>query len=338
MSARLSIVVPGLCGPLPHLESIGSAADGLHELLKTSRQSPDAADGYAQQMMQLFGMATDMPVAEAALALLGHGIDVDNDCVIHADPVHLMADMDHAILSDSEVLDIRPEEAEQLIDEINVHFADDGFQLIHTDANNWFIRLKVCELNTTPLYKAVGRNINHLLPTGADADRWKRFMNEVQMLLHNSGVNQQREQRGEMSINSLWLWGEGVLPEKGNSKLSIIFTDDDFASGLARLNEVERVPLSKTSEVMKNIEERKQTVVVLKQMFAPCNYGDVTLWAQALDSLYQWITPLVDGARNAGIATWLYPCNGKAYKMNSGFNLKFWSKQKLENYVETYQN
>ncbi len=338
MTARISLVVPGLCGPLPHLETIGTAADDLVELLKRSRQSSKAANEYAQQMMQLFGMDTDKPVAEAALSLLGHGIDAAKDCVLHADPVHLLADMDHAILNDSQVLDIRPDEAEQLIEEINAHFADDGFQLIHADTNNWFIRLDACDMSTTPVYKAVGRNINHLLPKGADADRWKRIMNEAQMLFHMSSVNERREQRGVMPINSLWLWGEGVLPERSSSTLSRIFADDDFASGLAKLNDVECTLLAEPSEVMGNLENQQHTIVVLKQMFGPCNYGDVALWTSALNIVQQWIVPLVNKARATGVDTWLYPCNRKAYHINSGFNFRFWSKQKLENYVDVYQS
>jgi hypothetical protein len=38
----------------------------------------------------------------------------------------------------------------------------------------------------------------------------RRLQNEVQMLLHEHPINQQREQKGLLAVNSFWLSGTGV--------------------------------------------------------------------------------------------------------------------------------
>ena len=151
------------------------------------------------------------------LSLLAHDMEPGDNCWIHADPVNLQADMDRAILSDSQTLRIRQEEAEKLVNELNKHFAADDLSIVMADENNWFIMLEDCNLETTPLSRAVARNINHLMPTGEAAAGWRRLLNEAQMLLHMSEVNQRREESGETTVNSLWLWGEGALPHPGST-------------------------------------------------------------------------------------------------------------------------
>jgi len=60
-----------------------------------------------------------------------------------------------------------------------------------------------------PLSQAAGRNIHGNLPTGAAALRWHQLFNEIQMLLFAHPLNQAREARGELPVNSVWFWGGG---------------------------------------------------------------------------------------------------------------------------------
>jgi glycosyltransferase involved in cell wall biosynthesis len=45
------------------------------------------------------------------------------------------------------------------------------------------------------------------------AKRWRKLQNEIQMLWHIDPVNEEREQRGMPSINSLWISGIGKLSD-----------------------------------------------------------------------------------------------------------------------------
>lgn len=76
--------------------------------------------------------------------------------------------------------------------------------------NRWYLRLEQSpDICTIPLSQAAGRNIHGNLPTGADARRWHQVFNEIQMLLFAHPLNEERSARGEVPINSVWLWGQG---------------------------------------------------------------------------------------------------------------------------------
>jgi hypothetical protein len=47
----------------------------------------------------------------------------------------------------------------------------------------------------------------------------RRWLNEIQMLLHEHPVNVAREERGEPPLNGIWLWGGGKPPALGAAPL-----------------------------------------------------------------------------------------------------------------------
>jgi hypothetical protein len=249
--------------------------------------------------------------------------------------------MDRAVLSDSQVLHIRADEAEKLVSELNSHFAVDGLSIVMADENNWFIRLEDCTLQTTALHKAVGRNINHLLPRGKAADRWRPVLNEIQMLLHMSEVNRQREDRGLAAINSLWLWGEGVLPAAGDTSISHVYADDAVTRGAAKLHQIKVSSLTDAIPLAYDMQHEGHSLLCLKQLDGPCNYGDVSAWLDALEEVIDdWIKPLIATAISVDAEVNIYPCNGVRYHFSnknkfSISDLVFWKKDRLQDYVET---
>jgi len=341
MPHKLSLVVPGLCGPLPDSKSLETATRPLVELLRQARREKTAGNDIYTQLFELFGLRAEQPFPVAAVSMLGHGLMPGKDCWAHADPVNLQADMDRAILSDSQVLHMRPDEAAKLVTQINDHFAVDGLIITIADENNWFIRLDDCSLRTTPLNKAVARNINHLLPTGEDADRWKPVLNEIQMLLHMSDVNQQRESRGLLPVNSLWLWGEGVLPDQGDTNITHVYADDALTRGAAKIDQIKISPLTDPIALAYSMQHDGHSLVCLKQLDGPCNYGDVAAWGDELgDVVEDWLEPLIDTAKSLDAEVNIYPCNGVRYHFDNKYkfsisDLIFWKKDRLQDYVET---
>ncbi len=341
MPHKLSLVVPGLCGPIPGPEIIETAATPLIELLKQFTRFRTSGRDYSSQLAGLFGLNIEGGFPDAALTLLAFDGAPGEHCWIHADPVNLQADMDRAVLSDSQTLDIGRDEAERLVDELNAHFAADGLSVVMADENNWLIRLDACDLITTPLSLAVGRNVNHLLPKGAAAGDWKRLLNEIQMLLHISEVNQAREQRGLAAVNSLWLWGEGLLPQPGSTDVTHVYTDDAAATGIAKLGAVRHSTLIDPIALAYAMRNAGHSVAVIKQLDGPCNYGDTTAWLdEMLDLVADWLNPLLATAKSLGAEVCIYPCNGVRYHFsnNNKFNiskLMFWKKDHLRDYVDT---
>ncbi len=341
MPHKLSLVIPGLCGPLPGFDGMESSAAPLLELLKPLRKDRISATTCAALLAELFGLKIEKSFPYAALTLLAHDMDPGDSCWIHADPVNLQADMDRAILSDSQTLHIRPEEAEELVNELNAHFVADEISVVMADGNNWFISLGECNLETTPLSRAVARNINHLMPTGEAASSWRRLINEAQMLLHMSEVNQRREQRGVTAVNSLWLWGEGVLPHQGSTDITHVYADDPVTTGIAKLNHIKHSALTDPIALAYAMQNDGHSLVVINQLDGPCNYADTSAWFEAmLEVVEDWLKPIIETAKSLDADVNIYPCNSVRYHFNNNnkFNiskLMFWKKDRLQDHVDT---
>ena len=340
MTARLEVIVPGLCGPLPALDGLETVAQPLVKLLHAMNRTTQVA-GYERQLAALFGIDSDSAVASAPCSLLGHGLDPGTHRWIHADPVYMQADMDHALLFDAHALAIDEEDSMQLVELFNAHFADDGLSLVRAAREHWFLRLTRGGIETSHIADVVGRNVNLHMPRGDDASFWRSLLNETQMLFHTSEVNARRESRGLAPINSLWLWGEGNLPVAGDTEISRVYADDAFASGLARLhnNPAEALP-DEARQLNTALQADERTLLVLKSMYWPANYGDADAWQQEQAVLMQqWLTPLAESAKRNLVELTLYPCNGFAYRAPTGLRdrLKFRFRRggRLADYVVT---
>ena len=348
MSATLTLVVPGCCGPLPEKTAVLKYFDPAllklplwNDLSRAAKSS--AADNFQQQLAALFAYPNDSnPFPYAALNLLGEGGAPATQVWLHADPVCMQADMDHAILFDAQSLQLADHEADQLLAELNAHFAQDGVALRRGSASHWYLSLTAhSEFVTSTLHDVVGRNVNQFLPTGSDAAHWKRFMNEAQMLLHASEVNQQREARGHLPVNSLWLWGEGRLSANAStvtSPFNLVLSNNASARGLARINNVdcESVP----SDVTATIELLAQVdhpCLVLDDLFSSVSYGDVAVWQQQLSVLHDtWLQPLLRHAAKNHLPVHLYVCNGSSYQLRARDKFMIWRRGQLKTHLSLH--
>jgi len=174
----------------------------------------------------------------AALSLLAEKTstieNVSESYWLRADPVNLQPDRDTALMAGHEELDLTQAEANKLVEKINDHFIDEPWQLYSFAPHRWYLKLESsADLNTTPLSKVLGDDINPHSPSGADADYWFKIINECQMLIHGSSVNFERESRNMWTANSIWLWGGGCLPQvKLNSHYDKILTNNQIYAGL----------------------------------------------------------------------------------------------------------
>lgn len=209
------------------------------------------ARGRVDSRLALFApaLAADFGVgapACAALSWLGTGHDPGATCWMHADPVHLALQRDHFTLTHPAPLRLNDEERETLLFDINRHFVEDGLHFCQSETGDWYLRMdETPQLQTAMLGEALGHDVREFQPQGADAARWKRIQNELQMLLHEHPVNHAREARGLPAVNSLWLWGQGRLtPYTGNSPFTAVVAEDPFVRGLAAHTGVTRYPLA----------------------------------------------------------------------------------------------
>lgn len=224
----------------------------------------------------------------AALSLLAEntlGIEFNPQSYwLRADPVNLKPDGDTALLTVYEELALSQYEANQLVDIINEHFIDEPWQLYAFSPHRWYLRLdKPAKLLTTLVDKVLGDDINPSLPTGDDADYWFKINNELQMLLHGSNVNFERESKNIMTVNSLWLWGGGALPENNlNSYYDKIITNNVLFSGFGYYCGFDVLPLD--DDFLKNIKA-DNNVVILDMLAKYVQHRDLYTFVEKLNEI-----------------------------------------------------
>ena len=224
----------------------------------------------------------------AALSLLAEknsNIEIDTESYwLRADPVNLQADRDTALLAGHEEIALTQNEANILVAQINDHFIDEPWTLYTFSPHRWYLRLdESVDLRTTPLAKVLGEDINLFSPAGDDADYWFKIINELQMLIHGSNVNFERESRNMWTANSVWLWGGGHLPEVNlNSYYDKMITNDFIFSGVGYHCGFDVLPLD--SAFSENIK-MNNNFVVLDLLSEQVQRRDLYTFVQTLNRL-----------------------------------------------------
>lgn len=249
-TAELVIYAPGLLGPyagqehwqtgdwpdLPLLQQFLSRAE---RVIKTTPVQSDEASIF--EYFNLDTHHTDLPLA--ALSLLAEGGVPETDCWMRLDPVCLHADRTDAILIAHDEMALTEAEADALQESIRPLLDEWSISLQRTNPHHWYIRFRDhTTLSTTPLSHVKGQAITQHMPMGNEHLKWHRLINEVQMLWHAHPVNQQREQQGQLMATSVWPWGCGVLPEKVDTQLDKVYSDDLLVQGLALLISIPVLP------------------------------------------------------------------------------------------------
>lgn len=138
-----------------------------------------------------------------------------------AQPVYLSLQRDSFALE--ACVRLSGEEYQTLGTLLNQFFAEDQLTFIPSVTQQyWFLHSpQPWQLQTHWLQTALQQNIQRLMPSGTGAQRLRGIMNQVQMLMHEHPMNQQRMQQGLPEINSMWFSGVSPLsaPATNNSGL-----------------------------------------------------------------------------------------------------------------------
>ncbi len=224
----MTVHVPGLLGPWPAAltEDVcrGLEAPGLAALLARARRPRGGGGGGEVQpperlAFHAFGHPPgegDVPAAAVAWdedAALGGRREEGSGAArprLRADPVHLRPGPEAVRLIDASRLHLSGEEAAALAEALDRHFAPDGLRIEAPHAARWYAWTDAPPDAVFQPPGGVGvRSAGEALPSGNEGSVWRRRLNEAQMVLHGHGVNEAREARGELPVNSVWFWGAG---------------------------------------------------------------------------------------------------------------------------------
>ncbi len=110
---------------------------------------------------------------------------------------------------------------------------EEGLTLELTESGRGYVRLDSApETRFSPPWMLAGASLEHGLPQGGDARRWRRLLNETQVLLQ-----QLRKAADDPAAipGSLWFWGGGILPDREtiSPRVYRVVADDPVLVGLA---------------------------------------------------------------------------------------------------------
>lgn len=224
---HLHLLIPDLFPPQEIAAEVcaGLELPALERLLGRGRSSTSHFSSLEDWLCAAFGAQSVAPVRAAS-----DGVEVGEGYWLCADPVNLQLQRAQMLV----LPDVMPsqDEAAALCARLNEHFAGMGLHFIALHSQRWYVKLEAePQMTTSPLRQVVWGDAKFHQPQGADALRWQRFVTEMQMLLYAHPSNREREARGELLINSLWLWGGGRATQLrkvfdavgGNSRLAGAF-------------------------------------------------------------------------------------------------------------------
>ena len=123
------------------------------------------------------------------------------------------------IVRDHAAGDITTEEAAELVDVLNDHFAEDG---LYIHLGTGYRQCMIVDKNhpnghtdykCVPPHDILDRRAEGYLPQGKGAEHFVEMMRESYDILKDHPVNKARIARGLNPANSLWIWGQGTRPE-----------------------------------------------------------------------------------------------------------------------------
>jgi hypothetical protein len=323
------LLIPHLFPParLLELATQDLRLPALETLLARGTLKACADEGVEAALCETLGISHQQDWPLAPITLEADGSTAGESYWLRADPVHLRLMRDRIVLTDSAALNVSREEADALAAAIGQHFGE-SFQPIPLHPQRWYLSLtQAPDLATTPLSVATGRAIEPLLPQGGDAKHFRSLLNELQMLLFAHPVNQMREARGELPINSLWLWGGGHKPVTPSARIPIYARNSEAQALAAHCNAADHALPAQLEKSLLEVE----SVVLLDELTSAGQCGDAYGWRETIRSLEaNWFAPLLNSLRSMGPQGLrvLDPVNGKALHLQRADAWKLWCRRR----------
>lgn len=278
----------------------GLELPALETLLARGRRTRIPGASFERSLAAQFGLADDLPLAPYSLR--GDGGEPGGDWWMRADPVHLMFQGNRLLLADASRLALTPDESRECAAALSSHFAGEGISFVAPRPERWYLRTAhEIRVRTTPTSEAAGRNVEACLPQGDESSRWRKVMNEAQMVLHQQPCNEARESQARPAVNSIWIWGAGR-----NRALAAVhdtfWSDHPLAIGLATASGALARPLPVSGAAL--LEGRATGSHLAVLALPAVAHGEQAEWRNAVTMLeHSWAAPLLAGLLEGRLET-----------------------------------
>jgi len=245
--------------------------------------------------------------------------------ILCADPIHLEVGMNDITLTEK-ITDLSKIEVEEIIEELNRHFQQDGLEFVQGSTHQWYIILpQEEEIQTTPLSQVLRKNIAKYQPK-SQTRNWQVIQNESQMILHSCAVNQQREMAGLPTVNSLWFWGGGQALQTKHDVVKVYCNKNAEFSAMMITKAADCQYSMLTNDLPKF--EPGKTLLILDQLFSAAIHDNLDLYQQEIKQLDEHVIKPLRHAWQAGeIELLIDACDGKILKPMKPKAWKFWDKK-----------
>ena len=326
---NLTLLIPGLLGTASDIPSEEQPRfPAIETLLARAVVRRFPVVSFYRSLGELFDLvkpaAGDLPIAP--ISRLIDGLERPEGIWMRADPVHLTVGRTGLNLNDATALALTQHDAIILAAALEEFFKEHDWKLEVPVAGRWYVRLpKLPAITTTELDSVIGRDVRPWLPAGPDRNDWQSLSNEVQMILHASEMNRERERRGELPVNSLWFWGIGTLPEILPRNWTTVYSDDPVAQGLAMLSGTRFVELPENLQADIAGFATGNVLVATNTHLPESIKQDLNLWETSMWQLEQrWFEPVLTALRAGSLEEIKFITDGHLFTVHRNSLLKFW--------------
>ncbi|MGB5297791.1 MAG: hypothetical protein WBN48_03570 [Thiogranum sp.] len=334
MTVSVSVLAPGLAeGFAGYAADAFTKAPALSRFLSRSRRQAFAPRSLEEAALSLVKhRAGPAELAVGPYSYLAETGQTPAGYCLRADPVHLQVDAGGLILFDASTFPFSKQESQALSGSIANFLSKDGWHLNANHTQRWYLYGgNSQQLTTLPLSLVRGKSVGDLLPHGQDASEWLSRCNEIQMLMYSHPVNQQRAAQGLPLVNSLWIWGGGVLTDESGHCYSKVFATDVLVHGLGIRDQALCEPAPQHAQaLLQRIDKGDRVLLVLDSCSAAAAYQDFPRWNEAVERYeQQWFAPLLKALLARQLQSFeLFPLNGYRYRMVCHQAWQFWKRSR----------
>jgi hypothetical protein len=165
-------------------------------------------------LTQMTCVAKSSEPADAQSALLGPheqaltlwGLSPHWGREVYLTPCHWQVGMNEVLLLNPQELALNDNESRAMLAAMQGFFAEDGIEVTYESPLLWKAQGELFEgLPFAALDRAVGKNVKAWLPEASRARTLHRLQSEMQMLLYQHPVNDQRSLQGRWTVNAFWV-------------------------------------------------------------------------------------------------------------------------------------
>jgi len=289
----VTLVIPGLLDtPASSLDAADACTPALAGLLATAPSPVFAGDSVASVICGVLGIARQRDWPVAPWLARAAGIEDRANYWLCADPATFAIGSTDVRMAGL-VRDLSEEHSAALLSALNEHFASDAIRFFAPAPSYWLIGAEAAQaLETFPPDNVAGEPLVDFLTMGPDAARWRRWQNEIQMLLFEHRVNREREKAGRATVNAVWLWGSGTLaPANGLAPTAALYADSFLARELARARGAAMSPLPPSFSSLRGSAAQRPAWIWMKELEVT---GESDVVSRLRDVDQAWLGPLME--------------------------------------------